>query len=467
MRKLLSNRLYLMLVSVAISFIIWVTVVSISNPDTTGSKVVALEERNASALISADKAYTVLGSKTVKVNYTVQARDAYKVKSSDFRAYIDLSDIYEASGTARVIVQTVANQDIIHDYSAEPQTVQVIVEDIITKTVSVKVYTVDQCPEGYEAAASSTTLTQVDITGPRSLLDSIAVAGVEVSVREATGTLTGTAELKFYDSDDASARAVDVSNNPYFSASEYSTDYTLYINTAKTVPIQYEISGTPAAGYHYGGSTASIGSVIVTGNADTVGQLSVITIPTSLLNVDGATSNKSWNINLNTYLPAGAVISGTYETQITALIEPDGMGRLNGAGGPGVTDPAQTSASESETAADAGTTETSQAAESTGSAAGPGVTTQTQDETESGTHAAQSHDETQSETQSETGEQSDTSAESAAEHGSAQTGQEEAAADDQTSHGTQADATATHLNGQSQERTDAEAQNRSGGQEAQ
>ncbi len=440
-----------MLLSVAIAFIIWVTVVSISNPDTTGSKMVAVEERNASALISADKAYTILGSKTVKVNYTVQARDAYKVKASDFRAYIDLSDIYNASGSARVIVQTVSNQDIIHDYTAEPQTIQVAVEDIVTKTVNVKVYTVDQCPEGYEAAASSTTLTQVDITGPQSLLDGIAVAGVEVSVREATGTLSGTAELKFYDSDDANARAVDVSNNQYFSASEYFTDYTLYINTAKTVPIQYEISGTPAAGYHYGGSTASIGSVIVTGNADIVGQLSVITIPASVLNVDAATSNKSWNINLNTYLPSGAVISGTYETQITALIEPDGMGRPGGASGPGVQDPAQTSASEAETTADTGSETTSQETEGTGSISGPGET--------------QSQAETESETQSR--EQSGTTEESAAEHTGAQTSQQEAAAENTAAHETQADADTERANEQSQERSDAEAQSRGGGQEVQ
>ena len=373
MRNLLSNRLYLMLTSVVIAFVLWVTVVSISNPDTTGSKIVAVEERNSSALTSAGKAYTVIGSRTAVISYTVQARDAYKVKSSDFRAYIDLSDIYDSTGSARVVVQTVNNQDIIQDCSAEPSYLQVVVEDIITKTVNVKVYTVDSCPEGYAAAASTTTLTQVDITGPKSLIDSIAVAGVEVSVKEATGTLTGTAELKFYDSDDESAKAVDTANNKYFSASEYTTEYVLYINTTKTIPIQYEVSGTAASGHHYAGSTASIGSVIVTGNADVVGKLSVITIPSSVLNIDGATSNKSWNIDLNTYLPAGAVISGTHETQITALIELNGPGSRDGEAytGPGTQE--QTEAAEtSETAAETDQ-ETISAETSDTASAGPGI----------------------------------------------------------------------------------------------
>ena len=392
MRKLLSNKIYLMLISVLIAFVMWVSVVSISNPDTTGSKAVTVEERNASAITSAGKAYTIQGSKTVKVNYTVQARDAYKVKSSDFRAYVDLSDIYDATGSVRVVVQAVNNQDIISECSCTPQTLQVIVEDIITKTVSVKVYTVDSCPPGYEAAASTTALTQVEITGPESLINSIAVAGVEVSVKDAAGTLSGNAPLKFYDSDDVSARAVDVENNKYFSASEYSTDYTLFINAVKNVPIQYEISGTPASGYSCTGSTASVESIEIKGNADVVGQISAITIPSSDLNVDGATSKKSWNIDLNTYLPSGVTATGTHQTEITALIESDGTS----SDGPGVTvqTEAATTANHTEGTTGSSSAESSGAGQAAG---GPGV-----DVTKAETEAVPEKEaETQSGTQSE------------------------------------------------------------------
>jgi YbbR domain-containing protein len=402
MRKLLSNKLYLMLVSVLIAFIVWVSVVSISNPDTNGSKAVTVEERNASELIASGKAYTIQGNKTVKVNYTVQARDAYKVKSSDFRAYVDLSDIYETTGTVRVMVQTVNNQDIISDCSVVPQTLQVVVEDIITKTVDVKVYKMDQCPEGYQEATSTTSVSQVEITGPRSLIDSIDTAGVEVSLQDATKTLNGNAPLKFFHLTDEGARAVDATGNIFFSASQYTTDYTVYVNAAKTVPVHYDTSGTPASGYHLSSTAISEENTVVTGNADVVGQISAVTIPASVLNIDGATSSRSWNVDLNAYLPAGAAVSGTSQVSITAVIEADAQ---SSSGGPGV---AHTEAASS--AADtSGSETTTESAETTQSGGGPGVVETQADETEeekqseaqSGTEA-EDHTEAQTESDEET-----------------------------------------------------------------
>jgi YbbR domain-containing protein len=266
------------------------------------------------------------------------------------------------------------------------------------------VYTVDRCPDGYEAAASTTSLTQVNITGPESLIDSIAVAGVEVSVKDATTTLSGEAYLKFYDSDKSDAHVVDVSGNKFFSASAYKTDYTLYVNTAKTVPIQYEIGGTPASGYHYSSTSASIGSVIVMGDSDALGKLSAITIPSSVLNIDGATSSKLWNVDLNAYLPAGTTISGTHQTSITAVIEAD---TSSSSGGPGVTTAPETTSSSSETG-DAETT--AGTSEMTEAAGGPGVTvTELDKETEEGSDI---QDETQAESQAETESESQSPGES-------------------------------------------------------
>ena len=104
MKERLINNLGLKILSIFLAFVIWFGVVNVSNPEVNRTKEVSLEIVNGHVLTSARKAYEISGKDTVTVTYDVRTRDAYKVRSSDFRAYVDLAQLYSVTGSVPVQV---------------------------------------------------------------------------------------------------------------------------------------------------------------------------------------------------------------------------------------------------------------------------------------------------------------------------------------------------------------------------
>ena len=95
MKGKLTNNLALKLVSVVVAFLIWATVVNISNPEVIRSKTVPVTILNGKLLTNAGKTYTVVGGDSVTVSYKVRTRDAYRISEDNFRA---TADMFRAGG---------------------------------------------------------------------------------------------------------------------------------------------------------------------------------------------------------------------------------------------------------------------------------------------------------------------------------------------------------------------------------
>ena len=110
MEKKLINNLKLKILSVFIAFFVWLAV-NISNPDITATQIVPLDVINESVLTSSKKTYELLDDRsTVTVSYKVRTLDAGGVSPSDFRAYIDLADMYEPTGAVPVKIEVKNNR---------------------------------------------------------------------------------------------------------------------------------------------------------------------------------------------------------------------------------------------------------------------------------------------------------------------------------------------------------------------
>ena len=57
--------------------------------------------------------YEVNGKSSVTVYYDVHTLDAYKISSSDFYAYVDLSELYDVTGSIPVKIDVVNNKSLI------------------------------------------------------------------------------------------------------------------------------------------------------------------------------------------------------------------------------------------------------------------------------------------------------------------------------------------------------------------
>ena len=138
MKEKLTNNLGLKIISVFLAFFVWLAVVNISNPEVSDYQEVPLEIVNEGVLEANNLTYEVVGGKnTVTVSYKVQTLDTGTIKPSDFRAYIDLAEMYEPTGAVQVKVevlrhknlligQPVARPGVIRISTSGPEDVQIV-----------------------------------------------------------------------------------------------------------------------------------------------------------------------------------------------------------------------------------------------------------------------------------------------------------------------------------------------------
>ena len=153
MGKKLTNNLKLKILSVFLAFFVWLAVTNISNPDVTATKEVPLEVLNEDVLSAKRKTYELLDNRsTVTVAYKVRTLDAGSISASDFRAYIDLADMYEPTGAVPVKVDVKNSK--VDAVTAKPMVIRVTTEDVQQKKFELTAYTEGETESGYEGRNS-------------------------------------------------------------------------------------------------------------------------------------------------------------------------------------------------------------------------------------------------------------------------------------------------------------------------
>ena len=305
MKEKLLNNLGLKILSIFVAFFVWLVVMNVSNPLTSGSKEVPLETVNGQVLTAANRAYEINGKSTVTVNYRVRTRDAYRIKASDFRAYVDLAELYSVTGSVEVKVEILSNKELISEITTKPGVVRVQTEELQSKPFELQPKITGHAAEGYSDGKVELTPATITVEGPVSQVGMISYMGVELNVDGAASDLTGTAKPRFYDAN--GNELSDIGDRITVDTEEIS--YRVAINKVKNLPLDFEVTGTVAPGYQYTGVECSSRDVKVTGLKTNLADVNKITIPASELNINRAASDVVVTVDLRDYLPEGVELA--------------------------------------------------------------------------------------------------------------------------------------------------------------
>ena len=316
MKKISTTNLTLKIISVVLAFIIWLIVVNVSNPEVTRTKSVTVEIINDNIITSAAKTYDIIGSNTVTISYDVRSLDENKIRASDFRAYADLSQLYDITSSVPIVVEVVNNKDlIIGTPVARPNVIRIETEDIQKKTFDLTTAAIGTPDKDVSVGSIGVEPTSVTVTGPMSLIGQITSVGVEIDVGGAKSNMHGYAEPVFYD---ANGNRLDIKDDR-LSVNPSTVEYNITMLMGKSLEIKYNVSGTPGDGYQYTGAECSIKSVAVRGLDSILDSITEINVPDTVLNIDGATGDKEVSINLAEYLPSG--VEAISETKVTVKLK--------------------------------------------------------------------------------------------------------------------------------------------------
>lgn len=317
-KKVLRNW-GLKLISLVIAFLLWFVVMSTDNPKETHVYYnIPVTLRNGELLERENKVYEVLnGTDVVRVSVRAPRSVHELLRVSDIVAEADMSRLTELNTIA--INCSVPNFDV-ESVDASPDVMKLSIEEKRSKWISVRSLVSGEVADGYRIISTVMDQNQVEVSGPKSLVDAISDARVEIDVTDAISTRSANAEIVFYN---AEGGVIDETRL------KKSADYIrmqVEILPFKEVPVELNVTGEPAEGYLATGVTdCRPSTVVLAGSASLLTNVTKISVPQDMLDITGATGNLEKMINLKEYLPANVKFADSSfngRVSVTVHVEP-------------------------------------------------------------------------------------------------------------------------------------------------
>ena len=243
-----------------------------------------------------------LGLADVEVNATITNHSELDESRINCRAY--LSTI-SAKGTYRLPLSVTVQSNLGTVASVTPRTVTVEVDNLIVKTVPVKLELVGSLPEGYEIVSESMAST-ITIEGAARYIEPTVRAVATVDLTDRTTSVEESVDVTFYDKEDNEVVVVTRSKNTP------NVTVRLTLSAYKRVNIQQAVSLTDDT-YYTLASEVSPGSVVLYGSKDVLAAID--SISTQNLVLPAAENVVTRELNL--VLPEGVTLKRGQSSTVT------------------------------------------------------------------------------------------------------------------------------------------------------
>ena len=303
-QELLMKDIGWKLLSVAIAAIMWFMVINITQPVDTRSYSRPLLLENMDTLtargLTVGNAEELKNTKiTAKVKAQRTALDRLNQNPDWITASVDLSELtYAVNGDT---VALPVNVSIIQGGTAyaisskSPTVVEAQVETLASKEFTIEVKIDGELEEGTHLSQPVLSNETVTVSGPASLVKRVAAVKATINAEELQTDAEIRAKLICYDFHGMEIKGVSTNIR------EVTVSYALH--DAKQVPIQVDITGTPASGYQVGDITCTPKYAEVPGAPEALEEL--LSLHLDSIDVSGRSNSVTKVFSLEDYLPEG------------------------------------------------------------------------------------------------------------------------------------------------------------------
>jgi YbbR domain-containing protein len=230
--------------------------------------------------------------------------------TSTFEAWIDVSGIEPGSGPHSVPINVESIDDRITVVGKEPDRMTVNLDKVSTRIVPVRVAQVAP-PDGLELGPTTVDPTEVEVSGPASVLDRVVEARANVQIQP-TG-INVDQDVRLVPVDAVGDVVSQVEVDP---ATAHVTIPVFSDRDSKTLTITPLITGDPAPGFELVGTTVSPQVVTVEGDIDELDPL--VSIDTAPVSIVGLSSSETFESTL--VLPTGVVALDVDTVRVTITL---------------------------------------------------------------------------------------------------------------------------------------------------
>lgn len=316
--KLITNNFGLKCLAVIVAVIFWLVIVNLEDPEKTRIFTVQVEIENADYLTNMGKTYEVLnGSDTISFSATGKRSAIERISASDFKVTANMEDIVNMSEIPITItLQRYSSQVSI---SKKTMFVEVNVENLVTQSFDIEVETSGEMEVGYSISDLKVSPGEVSVTGPESVVAQIAKAVADADINSMDEDFVQEADIILYD------EKGNVLPMDRLTLNHQTATVSAGVLQTKTVPVEYETSGTLPSGYRINEVSGTIKEVVIQGKKKDLETVDELLVSGAALSVSGRQQSAELSIDLNDYLPKGVSLAKTQEETSTVTIEIEGM----------------------------------------------------------------------------------------------------------------------------------------------
>ena len=295
------SNLWLKILAVIISVLLWLVVVNVSDPViSTSFSGVPVEVTGVDQLLQDGKVYDLVGPETVTVTVSAKRSILDILSKDNLRAVADLRNLDENTGLVTLKVESSKYNEKIESMKAKEETAQIEIDNLQKRQLAIVPIVLGAPEDTFVVGDVTMDQNIVRISGPEKVISDVAKVQAEVSVDGMSSNVSTTVELRYYNAKGELLPKKDITSN--ISSVAMVTE----ILATKTVPLKANIVGEPAAGYGLTGEVKiKPAEVMIAGKSSVLKNISEIVIPSDNLSVADAKSTIKYTLDLADYLPEG------------------------------------------------------------------------------------------------------------------------------------------------------------------
>ncbi|KZL93231.1 CdaR family protein [Clostridium magnum] len=278
------------------SFVLWLYIFNVENPVRERKLVVPVQMVNKDIL--AQSKLVPVGEENISITLDIRgnASDIYSVKPEDFKLESDLSAYVVKKGENRIPVEIKKSPGSIRIVNNENLWISINLDEIIQKTVSVKVIVEGKAKEGFYAEQPIIRTENVQITGPQQDANSVNRVVAICNIKDASKDINITASLKPEDSSGNIVKNVSVKPD--------SLQVIVPIKNIKGVPISVKTQGNLVNGGVLKSVVPSPEKIDISGEEEILSNINVLN--TEIIDLGKLTENDT--VEIKVLVPKGVTL---------------------------------------------------------------------------------------------------------------------------------------------------------------
>ena len=220
---------------------------------------------------------------------------------------VDQSDIL-VDYSASVLVDVLPGFEIVNRW---PNSVELVLDQRVRHNRNIQFYVTGEPAEGHVVHSQSASNSMVTISGARSLVDRVQTVQVQTNAHDAHDNFERLEPIRAFDED-----SIDITDTVELSIE--TTLVTVEIFPYKSIDLEYQITGVPAAGYTMTELIKTPDAINIIGTENALNRITAINVAT--INLGNLNESQTFHNDIRQYLPSGVYLRGDENSSVMVEI---------------------------------------------------------------------------------------------------------------------------------------------------